>query len=157
MNSLKPLYKYLGRKKGRVDDLVTKAYFLGKMNQDFLKFVPTPLNQHVQLANLNGKILHVNADSPAWAAKFRFMSSHLIPTLNKNIKQFQYVKEFSVATRPLAKKLFTSPRNNVSRHLSSAAKDSLLNMAESMVEGDLKKSLLRLANRHKTVSTSQKK
>ena len=148
MNSPKPLYKYLKRKKDGVADLVTKARFMGKLNQEFLKNVPAPVNLHVQLAYINGNKLHVIADSPAWATKLRFMSSHIIPTLKKNIQYFQYVNEMSISTRPInlkAEKIkMASPR-----YISNEAKNCLENMAESLENVDLKRSLLRLAKRHK--------
>lgn len=148
MNSPKPLYKYLKRKKDGVADLVTKARFMGKLNQEFLENIPTPINQHVQLAYINGSKLHVIADSPAWAAKFRFMSGHLIPTLKKNIQYFQYLKEISVSTRPINnKKEKIKPTSRL--YLSAEAKSCLENMAESLEKSDLQQSLLRLAKRHK--------
>jgi len=148
MNSPKPLFKYLKRKKDGVADLVTKAKFMGKLNQEFLKNIPGPINLHVQLAYINGSKLHVIADSPAWATKFRFMSAHIIPTLKKNIQYFQYVKEISISTRPInaqtKKRKKTGPR-----YLSSAAKSCLENIAEGLDNKNLQRSLLRLANRHK--------
>lgn len=145
------MFKFLKQKNPEIADLVTKAKFLGKLNQEFLKLVPTPVNQHVQLAHIYGKKLHVIAESPAWAAKFRYMSAHLIPTLNKNIQYFQYVREITISTRPLNQK---SQRLNLSRprNLSSEAKSCLENMAESLgnESKDLKIALLRLAKRHKT-------
>jgi len=148
MNSPKPLYKYLSRKSDGVADLVTKARFMGKLNQEFLKNVPGPINLHVQLAHVHGKKLHVLADTPAWATKFRFMTAHLIPTLNKNIQYFQYVTEISVATRPLSSK---KEKSKIIRHhsISLEAKNCLENVAEGLENRDLKLSLLRLANRHK--------
>jgi hypothetical protein len=148
MNSPKPLYKYLKRKKDGVADLVTKARFMGKLNQEFLKNLPTPINLHVQLAYINGSKLHVIADTPAWATKFRFMSAHIIPTLKKNIQYFQYVKEISISTRPLnarAEKIKAARP----RYLSSEAKSCLESIAESLDNKDLQQSLLRLAKRHK--------
>lgn len=148
MNSLQPMFKYLSRKKDGVADLVTKARFMGKLNQEFLKNIPTPINLHVQLAYINGAKLHVIADTPAWATKFRFMSSHILPTLRKNIQYFQYVKEISVSTRPLNTKKeeikTTSPR-----YISSEAKSCLENMANGLDNEDLQRSLRRLAKRHK--------
>jgi len=148
MNSPKPLYKYLKRKKDGVADLVTKAQFMGKLNQEFLANVPAPINLHVQLAYINGSKLHVLADSPAWAAKFRFMSGHLIPTLKKNIQYFQYLKEITVTTRPINK---TTPKKNLGSplHLSSTAKSCLEDMARGLEESELKKALKKLAGRHK--------
>ena len=142
------MFKYLSRKKDGVADLVTKARFMGKLNQEFLKNIPTPINLHVQLAYINGAKLHVIADTPAWATKFRFMSSHILPTLRKNIQYFQYVKEISVSTRPLNTKKeevkTTSPR-----YISSEAKSCLENMANGLDNEDLQQSLRRLAKRHK--------
>ena len=148
MNSPKPLYKYLKRNNDGVADLVTKARFMGKLNQEFLKNIPGPINLHVQLAYINGTKLHVIADSPAWATKFRFMSSHIIPTLKKNIQYFQYVNEMSVSTRPVSlqqeKRKISHPR-----YISSEAKRCLENMAEGLDNKDLQQSLLRLAKHHK--------
>ena len=148
MNFPQPMYKYLKRKKDGVADLVTKARFMGKLNQEFLKNVPTPINLHVQLAYINGAKLYVIADSPAWATKFRFMSAHIIPTLRKNIQYFQYVKEVSVSTRPIITNE-TKTKKTSSRYISSEAKSCLENMAESLDNADLKRSLMRLAKRHK--------
>jgi len=148
MNSPKPLYKYLRRNNDGVADLVTKARFMGKLNQEFLKNIPTPVNLHVQLAYVNGNKLHVIADSPAWATKLRFMSSHIIPTLKKNIQYFQYVKEMSISTRPInlkPEKVKTVPP----RYISREAKNCLENMAEGLDNVDLQRSMLRLARRHK--------
>lgn len=149
MNSPRPLYKYLHRKKDGVADLVTKANFLAYLNQEFLKLIPTPVNQHVQLGHIDGRRIHVIADSPAWAAKFRFMSAHLIHTLNKNIQYFQKVSEISIVTRPVPEKPFKESRRFIQRKLSVEAKNCLENMAESLDDGNLKHSLLRLANRYK--------
>lgn len=121
---------------------------MGKLNQEFLKLVPVPINLHVQLAYINGSKLHVIADSPAWATKFRLMSPHILPTLTKNIQYFQYVKEISISTIPLntpsGKEKPATPRV-----LSHEAKSCLENMAQGVGEGDLQRALLRLANRHK--------
>ena len=148
MNFPKPLFKYLNRNKDGVADLVTKARFMGKLNQDFLKNVPVPVNLHVQLAYINGSKLHVIADSPAWATKFRFMSSHIIPTLKKNIQYFQYLKEISVTTRPIS---VSQKRQKIphQRCISRTAKDCLENMAEGLGNKDLQQALLRLARQHK--------
>jgi len=148
MNFPKPLYKYLKRKSDGVADLVTKARFMGKLNQEFLKNIPAPINLHVQLAFVNGAKLHVIADSPAWATKFRFMTSHIIPTLKKNIQYFQYVKEISVTTRPLntQREKRKKPRTH---NISPLAKSCLENMAEGLENKDLQQALRRLAKRHK--------
>ena len=148
MNSPKPLYKYLKRKNDGVADLVTKANFMGKLNQEFLKNLPTPVNLHVQLAYINGSKLHVIADTPAWATKFRFMTTHLIPTLRKNIQYFQYLKEISISTRPIIDKTRKIKKVR-SRNISNEAKSCLESMAAGLDNEDLQKSLLRLATRHK--------
>lgn len=148
MNSPKPLYKYLKRKNDGVADLVTKARFMGSLNQEFLKNIPTPINHHIQLAYINGSKLHVIADTPAWAAKFRFMSTHLIPTLKKNILYFQYLKEISVSTQPLSAKS-KNKKTYKPRLISIEAKSCLENMAKNLENKDLQTSLLRLASRHK--------
>ncbi len=148
MNSPKPMFKYLNRKKDGVADLVTKARFMGKLNQEFLKNVPAPVNLHIQLAYINGSKLHVIADSPAWATKFRFMSAHIIPTLKKNIQYFQYVKEMSISTRPIHLNV-EKAKTARPRYISSEAKHCLENMAEGLNNVDLQRSLRRLAKRHK--------
>ena len=148
MNFPKPLYKYLKRNNDGVADLVTKARFMGKLNQEFLKMIPSPINLHVQLAYINGAKLHVIADSPAWATKFRYMSSHIIPTLKKNIQYFQYVKEMTVSARPINSKQ-EKKRVSRPRYISNEAKRCLENMADGLDNKDLQQSLLRLAKHHK--------
>ena len=147
MNFPKPLYKYLKRNKDGVADLVTKARLMGKLNQEFLKNIPGPINLHVELAYINGKKLHVIADSPAWATKLRFMSAHIIPTLRKNIQYFQYVKEMSVSTRPAHLKKEKRKKPHV-RNISNEAKACLESSAEGMENQKLRQSLLRLAKHH---------
>lgn len=142
------MYKYLHGKKGGIAHLVTKAKQLGKLNQEFLKFVPTPVNQHVELANIQGNQIFVIADSPAWAAKLRYMSQTIIPSLNKNIQYFQYVKRISVSSRPVSYPKNTSQKRQ-QRQISTSAKACLLEMADSLEDGKLKTSLYRLASRHK--------
>ena len=142
------MYKYLNGKKDGVADLVTKARFMGKLNQEFLKNIPAPVNLHIQLAYINGSKLYVIADSPAWATKFRFMSSHIIPTLKKNIQYFQYVKEILISTRPINSRT-RKAKENRPRAISHEAKSCLENMAESLDNVDLQRSMLRLAKRHK--------
>ena len=148
MNSPKPLYKFLTRKNDGVADLITKARFMGKLNEEFLKNVPVPVNLHVHLAHINGSKLHVIADTPAWATKFRLMSAHLIPTLKKNIQYFQYLKEITVSTRPITgaekQQKITTPML-----ISSEAKNCLENMAENLENKELQRSLRQLAARHK--------
>ncbi|MCW9031305.1 MAG: DUF721 domain-containing protein, partial [Gammaproteobacteria bacterium] len=120
---------------------------MGKLNQEFLKNIPTPVNMHVQLAYINGNKLHVIADTPAWATKFRFMSAHIIPTLKKNIQYFQYVKEISVSTRPL--KTREEKKKAIShRYISFEAKKCLESMANGLNNEGLQQSLRRLAKRH---------
>lgn len=148
MNSPKPLYKYLTRKNDGVADLITKARFLGSLNEDFLKNVPTPVNLHVHLAYINGSKLHVIADTPAWAAKFRLMSSHLVPTLKKNIQYFQYLKEITVSTKPI-NILQNEIKSSTPLSISSEAKTCLENMAANLENKALQQSLRRLAARHK--------
>ena len=142
------MIKYLNRKKDGVADLVTKARFMGKLNQEFLKNIPAPINLHVQLAYINGSKLHVIADTPAWATKFRFMSSHIIPTLRKNIQYFQYVKEVTVSTRPVNSRE-EKVKKASPRYISSEAKNCLENMANALDNEDLQRALRRLAKRYK--------
>ena len=149
MNFPKPLFKYLTQNKDEVADLVTKARFMGSLNQEFLKHVPSPINLHVQLAYINGAKLYVLADSPAWATKFRFMSNHLIPTLRKNIQYFQYVNEVLISTRPIR----NEPNQDKiisKKEISDVAKNCLESMADGLENDALRKSLLQLAKRHKT-------
>ncbi len=148
MNSPRPLYKYLQRKNNGVADLITKARLLDKLNQEFLKFIPTPVNLHVTLAHVHGEKLHVLADSPAWATKFRFMHGHILQTLKKNIQYFQYVKEITVSTRPLLQQRAVK-RQVQPRQISNTAKICLESTAESIDDRDLQQALLRLASRHK--------
>ena len=148
MNSTKPLYKYLAQKKGEVADLVTMAKILHKMNLDFKKHLPLPLQKQVSLSRLSNTTLVVVANSPAWAAKLRFLSTSLLTTLQKNSHYFQTVTKIEVIAQPVLEE----PNKKLpvyKRQLSQQSSELLLSTAEFIEDGELSAALRRLASRRR--------
>ena len=50
------------------------------------KQLEPPLNQHVIVANCDGKQLLIHTDSPTWAAKLRFRIPDILKIVKKNTK-----------------------------------------------------------------------
>ena len=148
MNSTKPLYKYLGQKKGEVADLVTMAKILHKMDLEFKKHLPTPLQNQVNLSRLSNSTLLVVANSPAWAAKLRFLSASLLPSLQRKSQYFQSVTKIEIIAQPKLEE----PRKQLpvyKRQLSQQSSELLLTTAEFLGDGELSAALRRLASRHR--------
>jgi len=147
MNSPKPLYKYLRQKKDGVADLVTKANYLKKLNEELQALLPSPLNNHVQVSSLTGNILHLIASSPAWVTKVRLMNKEILRTISNNTLFFQHVTHISISGQAFFYRSKTKPIK-AKRNISSAAKLSLEKSAEGLENEELKRALLRLASRH---------
>lgn len=142
------MYKYLGQKKGEVADLVTMARILQKMDREFKKLLPPPLQNQVSVARLTHDELVVVAASPAWAAKLRFLSSSLLTNLRRKNTYFQSINRLSVITQPKLEKP-APPNASYKRTFSTQVAELLEVTADGVGEGELSAALRRLASRHR--------
>ncbi|MGB5540136.1 MAG: DUF721 domain-containing protein [Gammaproteobacteria bacterium] len=61
--------------------LVAQARLLMNLEAQLQQLLPDPLQAHCHLLAVNGKILVLAADSPAWAVRLRFHTHQLVKKL----------------------------------------------------------------------------
>jgi hypothetical protein len=107
--------------------------------------LPPPLRDHFILANINKTTLTIHTDSPAWAAKLRFLTPDILnyaqnlcsPNTPKTIR----IKVVPPAIQPKKRKRVIN--------LSSENAQLILDTANSITDPGLREALLRLSH-HKS-------
>lgn len=131
----------------RYTQLLSRARELIALDKLLHELVPPPLNEHCRILTVSGTTLILAADSPVWAARLRFHTSHLI----KQLARYKPVKIRAVHVRvkPAARPPSPDKRKTAPRPTSRGAA-ALKQAAQSISDPALKSGLLRLASRHTT-------
>ncbi len=131
----------------RYTQLLSRARELIALDKLLHELVPTPLNEHCRILTVSGTTLILAADSPVWAARLRFHTSHLI----KQLARYKPVKIRAVHVRvkPAARPPSPGKRQITPRRTPRGAA-ALKQAAQSISDPALKSGLLRLASRHTT-------
>lgn len=128
----------------RLQSLFTQAQYLIQLQQTFRKIVPATLAGSCKVAAIDQEILVIFVDNGAVAAKLK----HLLPSLLKKLQHEQIeinaIKIEVQATNPVNDKTLT--RNIV---LSTAARDSLKQLAEGLEDSPLKDSIEKMLAHHR--------
>ena len=151
MQTPKHVNSYLSGASHHLHQLVDHCSQLRRLTRLVREFLPAPLNQHCQVANIRDQQLILIADSSAWATMLHYQTNSLLQHLKKQ-PGMEHI--CNIRTR-------TSPQN----HTNSDVKPSIDrlpqstavligDLADSMSNPALKKALLRLA-RH-SEGTSRK-
>ena len=145
MNSARPLYKFLSRKKGDVADLVTQAQIHQKQARSLANLLDPALRGHVRLANIRTNTLILLADSAAWATRARLFTPALLQKLRNNSHIFGKIEKIELKIRPHAES--APPPPPPARKLSPAAAACLRSAAAGIDDPELKAALDQLARR----------
>ncbi|MGB1581493.1 MAG: DciA family protein [Nevskiales bacterium] len=122
--------------------LLNKASQLTRLQSRLRDWLPAPLREHVQLANLRDGRLILTADSNAWASKCRYLSPDLLQRLQAAGWPCQRI-EVKVAP------VYAPPRiTKIKRSISDASRRLLLQTAAHIDEPGIANPLQKLA-RHK--------
>ncbi len=132
---------------GRYSQLLSRARELIAIDKLLHELIPAPLNEHCRILNISGTTLILAADSPVWAARLRFHTSHLV----RQLARYEPVKIRAVRTRvkPAARPSSPGKRQITPRRTPPGAA-ALKQAAHSISDPALKSGLLRLASRHTT-------
>ncbi len=104
--------------------------------------LPEQLNAHYQVAALEQGVLTLHTDSPAWAAKLRFLTGNLL-----NIVRDSGIPEPISTIRVKARPPVTKPQDTGQRpRLSPQTTRFLRDMADTIEDPELRASLLRLSD-----------
>ena len=127
----------------QLSELFVRAAELTRLRQTLECELPSPLRDHIMVADFDQKTLVLQTDGPAWAARLRFEIPRLLELarLKCNLPSVQTVR-IQVAPPVQNRK----PRSR-DIHLSRRAADTLRNSALSTDDAALRDSLLRLSRR----------
>jgi hypothetical protein len=107
--------------------------------------LPSPLNDHVTVANCKKGTLIIYTDSAAWAARLRFRVPEMLKSINEAPQEIP-LQAIRIKVRPPdAKQLLPADKLSISDDTARL----LQRMAETISDPDLRASLLRLS-RHNT-------
>jgi hypothetical protein len=84
-NSLMTVGERLRRPQGRFAELLAQVQRLNQLNQLLRAFLPSYLHDHVTLARLDPDGWVVQTDSPAWAARLRYILPNLRRPLGEKL------------------------------------------------------------------------
>ena len=119
--------------------LLARARSLASLQNRVRRLLPAPLAAHCTVLNLRDGTLSLAADSPAWAARLRFMAGRLTERLDS-----REIRRIHVTTRPAAQPRRDRPRMRRA-HLSAQAGATLARAARGIRDERLRRALERLA------------
>lgn len=131
------------RRNPQVQRLISQARSLQRLQQQLEKHLPPELAEHCQVAAFSDGVLTLYTQSPAWAAKLRYLTADLLKKL-RNDTTFGPVDTIRVQSRPPATRAEPAPTGRRTG-LSAATRELLRQVAESTDDADLRRALLRLA------------
>lgn len=147
MSPSKPISKFLRGRPGLLDSLVGQAERLARIDAQFRRLLGAPASEHCGVANLGRDTLVVFADTPAWAARLRYLGPNLLPRLQEAVPTLHTLSRISVKVRPIAQPR-VAPHSP--RHLSREAGALIASAADATEDPALRDALIRLARRSET-------
>ncbi len=126
--------------------LLRHVYFLRRLEDKLLAYLGPPLNTHCTLANFANDTLTLLGDSSTWAARLRYAAPEILYYLQNECK-LSSLKTVRIKVMPPAGSGRRSPRERPA--ISAASARHLAEVATSMRDNDLQKSLFRLARHGK--------
>jgi hypothetical protein len=142
--SLKPV---LSNKSGTVNDIVSHARYLERLDRRLHSILDSPLKDHVSIANFRKGILVLQVSSPAWAARLRYLIPELKKTLPESL-DLQSIRDIRIRIAP--EQLNAAMPRTRHRHLSDKAIDTINQAAMTIKDPELKSALSRLARHGKS-------
>jgi len=146
MSPSKPIYTILRSHTGLLDSLIGRAERLARIDTQFRELLDPKAAAHCGVANLYRDALVVFADSPAWAARLRYLAPTLLPRLQAANPTLKTLARITVKVSPVAEPaVVTHPP----RRLSSDAGELISSAAAATEDPELRDALARLAGRAK--------
>ena len=72
------IQKFLADEQSTMSVLYQRMAELKTLQEKLKAKLPPPLREHFTLANINESTLTIHTDSPAWAARFRFLTADIL-------------------------------------------------------------------------------
>lgn len=125
--------------------LLQKASQLKALNQELLLILPMEFDGHIQVAGVHRSLLTLEADSPVWAAKIRYLTYEITKQLSS--KTGLKIKSIKVTVQPSTESKKDSIRKKP--YISKYSAHQLESLANSITYPRLQQALKRLAKHTK--------
>lgn len=132
-----------GNKTGSLPVILRNAHRLEQLDSILKRYLQTPLDNYIQLANYREGILILLAPSPVWASRLR----HMLPQLRQDLlhqSHFKDLRDVQVRIAPLQHD--TDTRQPANHRLSPESAAILKQSADATQDAALKSALQRLAH-----------
>ena len=131
--------------------LLGKVEKLHDLNVLIKQYLPSPLVNHCQVANLRHGKLVLSVDSPVWATKLRFYMPELLAALRQQ-PRFAGLAGMDVCVAPEPLPMAVAPKITLPvRKISDSNRRMLLELATSIKDERLKAALMALASAKSTI------
>jgi hypothetical protein len=150
-----PLYNIFLGKKGGVADLVTQGRYLSYLTKRFRRLLSENIANHIHVAGVRGNVLIITTSSSAWATRIKLQAKELALLASQEILELQSVTDIKIKIIPKTEEPVTI--EPTPRKISQKASADLTAMANSIENDALKSSLLKLAQRSKQKTKTDKK
>lgn len=146
--SPKSLAHFLQQRSDHLSLLLSHIRLLRQITSVIRSVLPEPLSLHCHAANIDGDTIVIGCDSPAWAAKLRYLLPQLLPPLKEH-HQVPTFRQIRIRVQPADQ----GETGAVVRQASMAEHSAALiaSVAHDITDPDLKAALLRLSQRAKSV------
>jgi len=119
------------------------AQLLEQLNHRFQQHLPAQFSAHCKLANIHGSTIIIHTDNASYSSLLRFQAPTLCQSLSQELGID--ITTIDVKVRPDHVPFETQSTNSLS--LPDTAAEGILETADSMPDGPLKKALEKLAKR----------
>ncbi len=145
MQSPKHVIQLLTGPSSTLHQLVDRCSQLQRLTRLVRDFLPAPLNQHCQAANIRDQQLVMHTDSSTWATLLHYQSSELLHFLRQQ-PGLEYISNIRTRICPRPQETpAIDAMDSSSSNLSGSTATLIGNLADSMSNPALKKALQRLA------------
>ncbi|MCP4041693.1 MAG: DUF721 domain-containing protein [Gammaproteobacteria bacterium] len=141
---MKSINGLINASSGKFRQLVRQAGYLEQVNRSLQIYLEPALRGHCIVANIRKETLVLQADSPAWASRLRFLGPSILQNLSRNFG-WENVSRTKVIVRPPD---YTSSQSRSRQpRISPRTAELLHQVGEDIDDDDLREAFLRLAHR----------
>ncbi len=130
---------------GTLDQLNKQLVQQQKLAQQVRDLLPSPLNEQLLTAVLNGRVLSLLVSSPVWASRLRYLAPQLLRQLRQQGLPVEQLRPRIVPARSDAKR----PSKRRLSGLSPESANLLRQAADALEAGPLQEALRRLSRHRK--------
>jgi hypothetical protein len=138
------VHDVLSRSDSNLTELAAKVKKIQACDFALSAALDDPLRSHLKIANIRGRQLIIQSDSPAWSARARLITAHILRSVNSRLRDSP-LTDVQIITRPDQSEVPVSAPHRA--RISIQTRRLLENVARGIDSPALRRALLRLARR----------